>query len=454
MMLPLKFVATVLTAWAGITNAAPVDTESSALVPRASYASVSGTLFNIDGTTQYIAGSNAYWLAFLTSNTDVDTVFTHFKASGLKVLRIWGFNDVSSATSDVWFQSFSGSTPTINTGTNGLQRLDYVVSSAEAHGVKLIINFVNNWSDYGGMPLYNTFYGTTKATWYTNTNVQTQYKAYINAVVSRYKTSTAVLAWELANEARCNGCATSVITNWATTISAYIKSLDSNHLVTLGDEGFMNGGGDGSYPYTAGEGVDWVANLKIPNLDFATFHLYPGSWGETNDWGNAWITNHAAACVAANKPCLFEEYGTPSNHVAVETPWQQVSLATKGIAGDMFWQYGDTLSNGQTSDDGNTIYYGSSEWTSLVTDHVASISGSSQTTVAASTSTTKPTTSTSTTKPASTTTSGGSTTTTSASGSGSAAHYAQCGGNNWTGPTTCVSPYTCTYSNAWYSQCL
>ena len=124
-----------------------------------------------------------------------------------------------------------------------------------------------------------------------------------------------------------------------------IKSLDSNHLVTLGDEGFMNGGGDGSYPYTPGEGVDFVANLKIPNLDYGTFHLYPGSCefqkvflglhltsnigGETNDWGNAWITNHAAACVAAGKPCVLEEYGTTSNHVTAESPWQCSTGSTR-----------------------------------------------------------------------------------------------------------------------------
>ncbi|OBT64684.1 hypothetical protein VE03_05844 [Pseudogymnoascus sp. 23342-1-I1] len=34
------------------------------------------------------------------------------------------------------------------------------------------------------------------------------------------------------------------------------------------------------------------------------------------------------------------------------------------------------------------------------------------------------------------------------------AAYAQCGGNGWTGSTSCVSGYTCTYSNDWYSQCL
>lgn len=37
---------------------------------------------------------------------------------------------------------------------------------------------------------------------------------------------------------------------------------------------------------------------------------------------------------------------------------------------------------------------------------------------------------------------------------GVAQHWEQCGGNGWTGPTTCASPYTCTKLNEWYSQCL
>ncbi|KAJ3514148.1 hypothetical protein NMY22_g14837 [Coprinellus aureogranulatus] len=32
--------------------------------------------------------------------------------------------------------------------------------------------------------------------------------------------------------------------------------------------------------------------------------------------------------------------------------------------------------------------------------------------------------------------------------------YGQCGGSGWTGPTTCVSGYTCTATNQWYSQCI
>ena len=35
-----------------------------------------------------------------------------------------------------------------------------------------------------------------------------------------------------------------------------------------------------------------------------------------------------------------------------------------------------------------------------------------------------------------------------------AGHWEQCGGNGWTGPTACQSPWTCTKVNDWYSQCL
>lgn len=34
------------------------------------------------------------------------------------------------------------------------------------------------------------------------------------------------------------------------------------------------------------------------------------------------------------------------------------------------------------------------------------------------------------------------------------AHWGQCGGQTWTGSKTCVSPYTCTKVNDFYSQCL
>lgn len=45
-----------------------------------SFATTSKQLFTINGNTQYITGTNTYWLAFLTNNPDVDLVMSHIAA--------------------------------------------------------------------------------------------------------------------------------------------------------------------------------------------------------------------------------------------------------------------------------------------------------------------------------------------------------------------------------------
>ncbi|KAF2090350.1 glycoside hydrolase family 5 protein [Saccharata proteae CBS 121410] len=341
-----------------------------------SYCKTAELNFSIDGEIKYYAGTNIYWMGFQKNDADVDKALDDVKNSGLKMIRVWGFNDVNKEPTDgsVWFQSLvKGKPPVINTGVDGLQRLDYVVKGCEDRGIKMIINFVNNWTDYGGMAAYLNYYGGSgNPDWYKKEEIQSQYKAYIQAVVSRYKNSKAVFAWELANEPRCHGCDTSVIYDWAESTSKYIKSLDSNHMVCLGDEGFGLQG-DGSYPYTFEEGIDFEKNIQIETLDFATFHLYPASWGVTNDFGNEWVQKHGDVCAEANKPCLLEEYGVKSDKCNVEMQWQNAAFKTKGIGADCFWDFGAQLSTGKSPDDGNTIFYGTSDYTCLVNDHVKAI---------------------------------------------------------------------------------
>lgn len=197
--------------------------------------------------------------------------------------------------------------------------------------------------------------GADHNAFYTDASIQDAYKNYASTVINRYKNSTAIYAWELGNEPRCSGCEASVITEWATTMSAYVKSVDGDHMVTLGDEGFFNRPNDPSYPYQGGDGVDFEANLEIESLDFGTFHLYTESWGQTYDWGNQWIADHAAACAAAGKSCVFEEYGVPEDGATRDTvmgQWHDTILANAtDIPADLYWQFGLTLSNGKTHDD-------------------------------------------------------------------------------------------------------
>ena len=212
--------------------------------------SASGTAFNIDGKTQYFAGTNSWWLGYLNYDADVDAAVSEIASSGLKVTRAWGFGNVNAPTnSSIYYQLLNNATNeiSINYGTNGIGRLDSAVAAAEKYGVKLVLTMLNNWDDLGGINTYSAYFGCNATTFYTNAGAQQAYKNYISFVVNRYKNSPAIFAWELCNEPRCHGCPSSTIHDWAADTSAYIKSLDETHLVTMGDEGWMCSGGDGSY---------------------------------------------------------------------------------------------------------------------------------------------------------------------------------------------------------------
>lgn len=186
-----------------------------------------------------------------------------------------------------YYQLWQNGVATFNTGDFGISRFDAVVASAKAHGIRLIVALTNNWSDFGGMDVYVTQLnpGGTHDTFYTDETIIAAYETYISNFVGRYVNETAIMAWELANEPRCAGstgtpsaaCDTtgSTINTWAKTISAYIKSIDPNHLVAIGDEGWFQEANPPTYPYAPYLGVDFVKNLEISTLDFGTFHNYP-----------------------------------------------------------------------------------------------------------------------------------------------------------------------------------
>jgi len=55
------------------------------------------------------------------------------------------------------------------------------------------------------------------------------------------------------------------------------RGLDSNHLVSVGDEGHRTNGSTAephSWINTGYEGVDFECNLAVPDIDFGTVHAY------------------------------------------------------------------------------------------------------------------------------------------------------------------------------------
>ncbi|KAI4272776.1 MAG: hypothetical protein L6R38_006515, partial [Xanthoria sp. 2 TBL-2021] len=221
--------------------------------------------------------------------------------------------------------------------------------------MQLILPLLNNFDALGGINTYTNVYGGDHNSFYTNTRAQTAYKNYIKFIVNRYKSSPAIFSWELCNEPRCSGCNSSIITKWASDTSAYIKSLDPNHMVSLGDEGWLTSTSattvpnyEQSYAYTGYEGVDFQKNLAISTLDYGTFHMYFDQWGYNYTWGSKWIEQHNAIGKALNKPVLLEEYAVPEgmDRIATAGPWQDTVLRRTSVAGDMMWQFGTKFPSG------------------------------------------------------------------------------------------------------------
>jgi mannan endo-1,4-beta-mannosidase len=220
-------------------------------------------------------------------------------------MRVWAFGDVkevpkiSASTKDparVWFQVVNSTGGYINYGENGIQRLDYLVSACERFGLKLVLPFVNTWDDWGGVSIYiNAFSKNPGAIWYDIPQAQQIYKDYVKLLVNRYKKSPAIFSWQLGNEPRCQGCSLQRVTRWAAEISAYIKSIDPDHMVTLGDEGWLSPDdkvGIGGAGYNGYNGVSWSEVMKVPTIDYGTVHLYPSYWGYDYEWGADWIREH------------------------------------------------------------------------------------------------------------------------------------------------------------------
>lgn len=335
-----------------------ISTDAAAGVPNG-FAYTQGTRFMLDGSPFYYAGTNCYYLTF-KSQEAVDSVFKDAEAMGLKVIRVWGNLDVGvkTGTTDsqgkpvftnnndgpgekdgIYFQYFDKDLgkPMINEGKDGLQKLDYALYQAEKHGIKLLITFTNYWDAFGGMGQYIKWAqelgitGLKKDDFYTNETLKGWYKDYVNGLLNhtnqytgrKLKDEPSVFAWELANEPRCNTdaqCKDNILYNWAKEMSEYVKSVDPNHMVSLGDEGFYNKPygyyneyTTSNYAFYGAEGVDFEKLMTIDTLDFGTPHLYLDQWGMkhtgTGQDDLLWFKIHGETCAELGKPVILEEFG-------------------------------------------------------------------------------------------------------------------------------------------------
>ena len=65
---------------------------------------------------------------------------------------------------------------------------------------------------------------------------------------------------------------------WIEEMTIHVKSIDGNHLLEAGLEGFYGESKKEINPNSYSVGTDFITNNQITGLDFATVHSYPDIW--------------------------------------------------------------------------------------------------------------------------------------------------------------------------------
>lgn len=284
-----------------------------------------GEEFTFTGINVYNANSDGTCGASLDMQQAIDEI-----GPGSQVIRAWFFQDLAT-----------------DAGVRNWARFDNTLAIAEANGVKVIPVLANQWADC------EQGLGFKDRAWYQDgyeTEVDPDglvaYRDWVEEIVTRYQGNSTVAFWQLINEAEIqdvqNGDCDTVtdpaltLRSWADDVSTLVKSIDSNHLVSLGTIG---GGQCG----TQEDEYEFVHDL--PNIDLCEYHDYTPNEPLPGDEFNGLLVR-LDQCDSLDKPLFVGEAGIKPDDVGGTLDDRAEAFAAKlaaqfdaGIKGFLAWAY-------------------------------------------------------------------------------------------------------------------
>jgi len=224
-----------------------------------------------NGQSFRFAGPNIYWLGTgvnqpgVSYNQQVSSILQVASAdppNGMSgtVVRSHTLGISAGCGDDTCIEPTLGNIPQTSTA---FTRIDYAIWQAGQDHLHLVIPFVDNWNyGPGGITTWINWRGSSNASdFYTNPTIINDFTTYIGAILNHtnpltglmYKNDPTILAWEEGNELN------DAPASWISTIATYIKSQDSNHLVSFGSQ----------------FGLTRNNSLNVSNIDIEDVHYYP-----------------------------------------------------------------------------------------------------------------------------------------------------------------------------------
>ena len=392
----LYYVALSNTSEGGISKVMDFTTLKTPKLPAIKF-KISGNFIRAKGTDfydgsrifRYVGTNNYIMRKYYLDKTDgdknrhiIDDIFKAAEDVGFKVIRVGSNGEVfddASANKDDITHDFRIGPDKFN--EIAYKSIDYVLDSARRHNIRVILHFTDNWEYYGGVNVYAKWAGVSKNDFWTNDKCRAYYKQTVDAFVKRkntingtlYKNDPTIFCYDLMNEPRNEADPTGkVMDSWVAEMSSYIKSIDTNHMVTTGMEGFFLQE-DGTH-YS---GTDFISVNEIPTIDFCTFHIYPaGQYTHYSPGTTKWTIENfiKQGHDVVKKPVVMEEYGIPNdNDEYPKAQWIDAMTGEFFAAGGNGVNYWMLLDPSYTHGDGNEVYYNQTQYMNVFTKYANDI---------------------------------------------------------------------------------
>ena len=265
-----------------------------------------------------------------------------------------------------------------------LQGLDFLLAEMARRDMKAVLCLSNFWQWSGGFAQYVAWsegkavpypppaeggnwmgFSTWSSRFYKDKAAMELYDNLVRKLIGRtnsvtgmpYREDPAIMAWELANEPR-GILRAGAYRRWVRHAAGLIKSLDPNHLVTIGSEGNTN------FP----TGNHFKRDHRPKDIDYTTVHIWIQNWQwydplkpeESYDHAlekaKYYLEKHLKWAEKLDKPLVLEEFGIArdaDDHDPLSpTAWRdryyremfstvhELAASGRKISGCNFWAWG------------------------------------------------------------------------------------------------------------------
>lgn len=307
------------------------------------FVTVDGTRLIRHGKTYRFVGANFWYGAYLGATEEgrarLRQELDHLKAAGIDNLRVLAAAEQTDLTMAV--RPAMHLSPG-NYNQDLLIGLDVLLAEMGKRDMVAVLYLNNFWQWSGGMTQYMSWltgkpaldpdatgdwngFMQNSAEFYRSEQAQEWYRDLIRLLISRTNTVTGqayvddptIMSWQLANEPRPGSDAEGRpffphYKTWIQETARFIKSLDSNHLVSTGSEGSMG---------TLRDLNLYKEAHDIAEVDYLTFHMWPKNWSwfdvtrpedtyaQAVANSKAYILQHLQVADELGKPQVLEEFG-------------------------------------------------------------------------------------------------------------------------------------------------